>query len=288
MSKKISIIIVTYNSCGVITECLESIHKYNDITNSLEIIVVDNSPHTDISKVINELNIPLDITYIHNPENGGFGQGNNIGAKVARGELLFILNPDTILVESIFKFMLDEFTDQGLTAAGFRLIDREGNDNDSVGLLPEYNYIYLPRSILNYLVIKLGLLSKYIFPWGADLIVRRVDFLKAGMFDERIFLCNEEPDLISRLNIDKVKIFNKCIIHLEGHTTDLSTLRYEEYLKSTKKYLKKVNKNFKRFLMYSYVKNFCKIFLYFILNKDNKNLMEKSLLLKKYLSKNET
>ena len=261
MNKKISIIIVTYNSESVIQECLESIDKYNDIGNEIEIIIVDNSPIFNIKEFVKNLNLVLDIKLIHNPANGGFGQGNNIGAKTSNGDLLFILNPDTILVEPIFQYMIEEFEDENLTAAGFRLVDRDGNDNDSVGLLPEYNYIYMPRKILNYLVIRLSLLSKYTFPWGADLIVRKKDFIDAGMFDETMFLCNEEPDLIHRLNIKKVKIFNKKIIHLEGHTTEVHEVRFKEWLKTTQYYLEKYDNSYKKYIWFFIFRNYSKMIL---------------------------
>jgi len=260
-NKQLSIIIVTYHSDDVIGECLNSIQEYNDIGSSLEVIVVDNSPIAKLSVVIEQLKLNLDIKYIHNPDNGGFGQGNNIGAKNAKGSLLFILNPDTILVEPIFGFMITEFENSSLTAAGFRLVDRDGNDNDSVGLLPEYNFFYLPRKILNFLVIELGFLSSYIFPWGADFIVRNDDFINAGMFDESMFLCNEEPDLIHRLNVNKVKIFNKKLIHLEGHTTVIHEERFTEWLKTTQYYLVKHGGSYRKYIIIFLFRNFSKLIL---------------------------
>ena len=122
MKKELSIIIVTYNSQTVIKDCLQSIQKFNDIGNELEIIIVDNSPKFEIEDFVKRLNLNLDIKMIHNPQNGGFGQGNNIGAKKAKGEIFFFLNPDTILIEPIFKFMLGEFENKRLGCAGFRQI----------------------------------------------------------------------------------------------------------------------------------------------------------------------
>jgi|SaaInlStandDraft_3_1057020.scaffolds.fasta_scaffold13077_3 GT2 family glycosyltransferase len=272
MNKNISIIIVTYNSESVIKECLESIKQYNDIGDKLEVIIVDNSPIFNIETFVNDLNIDLDIQLIHNPKNGGFGQGNNIGAKASSGDLLFILNPDTILVEPIFRYMINEFDNENLTSAGFRLIDKDGRDNDSVGLLPEYNFIYLPRQVLNFLVIDLGLLSNYIFPWGADLIVRKEDFIRADMFDENIFLCNEEPDLIRRLSIKKIKIFNKKIIHLEGHTTFIQEKRFNDWIETTRYYCNKYNFNFERFIKNEITRSKIKLFLKMIFNKNDMNL----------------
>jgi N-acetylglucosaminyl-diphospho-decaprenol L-rhamnosyltransferase len=250
MNKKISIIIVTYNSESVISECLESIQKYNDIGDKLEIIIVDNSSIFNIERYVSGLELNLDIKMIHNPINGGFGQGNNIGVNTSSGDLLFILNADTILVEPIFLYMISEFKDSTLTAAGFRLIRRDGKINDSFALFPEYNYVYffIPIKLLNFIVIRLGMLSKFIFPWGADLVVRKCDFIDAGKFDEKIFLCNEEPDLTKRLNINKVKIFNRPIIHLEGHTTEVNDVRFNEWLKSTKYYFKKYNLSFDKYI----------------------------------------
>ena len=40
----ISVIIVTYHSEKIIYECINSLLKYNDIGDKLEIIVIDNSP----------------------------------------------------------------------------------------------------------------------------------------------------------------------------------------------------------------------------------------------------
>lgn len=251
MNKKISIIIVTYNSINVIEDCLRSIERHNDIGNNLEVIIVDNSPVFEIEKFVKKMKLELNLKLIHNPKNGGFGHGNNIGVNVSQGEILFILNADTILIEPVFSYIIKQFEDSALTAAGFKLIGKDGVINNSFALFPEYNYIYffVPMKLLHFLVFRLGLLSKLIFPWGADLLVRKKDFIKSGMFDEKIFLCNEEPDLIKRLSINKVKIFNKSIIHLEGHTTVLSDVRFKEWLISTRYYFEKYNYNFDKFLI---------------------------------------
>lgn len=43
MHKRVSVIIVTYNSEKHIYDCLSSIYRYNDIGDLLEVIIVDNS-----------------------------------------------------------------------------------------------------------------------------------------------------------------------------------------------------------------------------------------------------
>ena len=261
MSKKLSIVIVTFNSNKVIKECLESIEKYNDIGTSLEVVIVDNSPVFEIEAFLGEVDLDFSLKLIHNPKNGGFGQGNNLGVNAASGELIFILNADTILLEPIFSFMLEEFKDPSLTAAGFKLVGRDGIVNNSFALYPEYNYFYffIPIKLLYFIVLRLGMLSKYIFPWGADYIVRKEDFINAGMFDEKMFLCNEEPDLTKRLNVTKVRIFDKPLIHLEGHTTVVDESRFNEWLKSTRYYFDKYNLDYNKFVRVEIKLNLLKI-----------------------------
>ena len=89
---------------------------------------------------------------------------------------------------------------------------------------------------------------------GANLFIRKDIFFSCGMFDENIFMYNEEPDLIRRIKenkqTNKIGYFNnKRIIHLEGQTTNIDS-NYEKMLsfemESYKYYCKKYNINFKK------------------------------------------
>lgn len=267
-NKLLTIVIVAYNSQSVLSECLDSIAQYNDIGDALEVVVVDNSLSNDLEEFIKSYVDSGLCSYIHNPTNGGFGQGNNVGVRATEAEILFFLNPDTILVEPIFDYIINEFKASDLTAAGFTLVDRDMKLNDTVGLLPEYNFVYLPRKVLYSVASKCSLLSKIIFPWGADFIVRRKDFMDAGMFDENMFLCNEEPDLLHRLNVQRVAIFPKKIIHLEGHTTVLHETRFKQWMITTEYYFAKHHKSYKLFLIIFLCRNAAKLGLRKLFRKD--------------------
>ena len=84
----VSIIIVTYNTLKMTNNCLESIIEYTQGIN-YEIILVDNASK-DGSKDFFEKD--LRIHYIYSESNLGFGRANNLGAKVAKGKYLFLLN----------------------------------------------------------------------------------------------------------------------------------------------------------------------------------------------------
>ena len=99
----VSIIIINYNTCKMTCECIDSIvEKTHGI--SYEIILVDNAS-TDGSKEFFEKDER--IAYIYSERNGGFGYGNNLGMKVAKGKYFFLLNSDTLLVNNAVKEFFD-------------------------------------------------------------------------------------------------------------------------------------------------------------------------------------
>ena len=95
--KKLSLIILTYNSEKDIYDCLNSVYKYNDIGDYLEIIVVDNNSDNYIQMQKNIMTQYPDVQIIANHKNGGYGQGNNLGIRAASAPIVSIMNPDGIL-----------------------------------------------------------------------------------------------------------------------------------------------------------------------------------------------
>lgn len=242
----LSVIIVSYNCLSCIEVLLKSIEKYNDIGDKLEIIVVDNSSNEE---TINWLKNKTNVIAIKNC-NKGFGEANNVGAKIAKGEYLLFLNPDTILVEPVFKFAVSKLmTEEDLGCFGLQLTDVYGCENIS------YYFRKLPKGIVSRifacLIMKLNLfLPRLMYPSGANIFIKKSVFFKCGMFDEKIFMYFEEPDLCNRLNkIGKRVAFykEKKIIHLEGKASSFSNFEKEKkLLLSYRYYCKKYDINFKK------------------------------------------
>jgi len=88
----VSIIIVTHNHKKYLNSCISSI-KSQDFPH--EIIIVDNKS-TDGTVDYIRSHFP-DVKIIQSPENRGYGAGNNIGVSYSKGDIVVILNPDTIL-----------------------------------------------------------------------------------------------------------------------------------------------------------------------------------------------
>ena len=104
---QLSIIIVNYNTKDLIFNCITSL-KTKTQGLSYEIIVIDNASHDQSVEFLQE-QFP-DITIQALPENIGFGRANNIGANIAKGEVLFLLNSDTIIIDNSIKTLYDYLT----------------------------------------------------------------------------------------------------------------------------------------------------------------------------------
>lgn len=89
---KTSIVIVSYNSCYLMQQCLNSIRKYC-AKDAYEIIVVDNGSNDGVSAYLSS---QKDITLVLNEKNVGFPKGCNIGiGHAGKKNDIFLLNNDT-------------------------------------------------------------------------------------------------------------------------------------------------------------------------------------------------
>ena len=92
----VSIIIVNYNTVHLILDCIASvIEKTKDI--EYEIIVVDNNSCDAAASKLAE-RFDGYFKYVQLPDNVGFGKANIEGYKHASGRNIFLLNPDTLLL----------------------------------------------------------------------------------------------------------------------------------------------------------------------------------------------
>ena len=91
----VSLIIVNYNVKEELFGCIDSIVNSKPKV-KYEIIVVDNSEKKNIQRELLK-KFPF-VKYVPN-KNRGFGEGNNTGANISKGDYLFFLNPDTEMIK---------------------------------------------------------------------------------------------------------------------------------------------------------------------------------------------
>ena len=92
---KLSIIIVNYNVRYFLEQCLHSVQNACKSLDA-EVFVVDNSSVDGSVKMVRE-KFP-DVILIENKDNLGFSSANNQAMRIANGEYILLLNPDTLAV----------------------------------------------------------------------------------------------------------------------------------------------------------------------------------------------
>jgi GT2 family glycosyltransferase len=105
---RLSIIIVSWNVCRDLLECLRSIFCSN-LSEPFEVIVVDNASQDETVECLS-VQFPK-VKLIQNTDNVGFPKANNQGLKFASGEYVLFLNPDTVIEKDTLSICLS-FIDQ--------------------------------------------------------------------------------------------------------------------------------------------------------------------------------
>lgn len=251
----VSIILVNYNTIHLLVNALDSLfEKCNDI--SYEVIVVDNNS-SDNSREICKNRYGERVFFLSLLENVGFGRANNEGIKIAKGKNIFLLNPDTILLNNAVK-ILSEFLDNHINVAicGGNLYTRE--------LEPIHSYLmYLPSlySEVDQLFGERLSFRRYGnnlffnhtekplnvgYVTGADMMIRKSVLDEAGYFDPDFFMYFEETELtfrIRKMGYDIMSVPNARIIHLEGQSIQLKENRENMFLQSRRLYLRKTSQS---------------------------------------------
>ena len=256
MEKKmtnVSILIVNYNTRELLADCLQSVYEHTkDVT--FEIIVVDNAS-TDGSEDYVTTRFPA-VRWIASKENLGFGKANNLGAKAAQGEYLFLLNSDTLLCNNAVKMFYDyavSHKHEDMLLGGC-LLTQDGKPNTSYGEFPSIgNEIrYLWRKFISILLkrtAKETTVEKDVgFIVGADMFMPYELYARFGGFDPKIFMYYEETDLqlrMAKAGIRRRVIVGPEIIHLDGGSFEKRGLTYRRFVMSQTSYNYYVRKHYK-------------------------------------------
>jgi GT2 family glycosyltransferase len=196
--KKISLISVNYKSEKVLQACLAGFQGKNAEAVG-EIILVNNDCAGTLAEI--KKNFPA-VKIIEKKENVGFGQAANLGAQVAQGEILFFLNPDTVILSQDIESVIAEFArERKLGILGAQLLDVSGeNQAWNCGAVKTLWDLVKNNLGLNWQKRKQDNLCKKEVAWvsGAALFVRREAFVELAGFDENFFMYFEDIDLCQR------------------------------------------------------------------------------------------
>lgn len=225
---RVSVVIVTYNSENHIYNCIDSIIKNNDIGDQLEIIIVDNnSPNVDFMFQSISGKYGCIVKLIKNKQNGGYGQGNNVGVKSALGDIVLIMNPDVRLIQPVFKDALNYFFNKEVIVVGMQQLFTLEKKASSFFIPSISDSLII--SCLNRFFRRLNFFisAKMCFE-GACFFIKKDCFERIGLFDENIFMYGEEMDVFFRIPRGKRQVYAKKLsyLHLAGERKwSLNTLK---------------------------------------------------------------
>ncbi len=238
---KLSIIIVSFNVKYFLEQCLHSVEAACKNIEA-EIFVVDNAS-TDNSIEYLQPKFPF-IKFIKNDLNEGFAKSNNKALRLAAGEYILYLNPDTIVAEDAFVNclqFLDKYRNAG--SVGVKLIDGSGNFlAESKRAFPSIIASFFKMSGAAKLFSHSAIFNRYalgnlnentthevdVLP-GAFFMARRNILLQLNGFDKDFFMYGEDIDLSYRIQQAAYKNYylgNLSIIHFKGESMQTNKTAY--------------------------------------------------------------
>jgi GT2 family glycosyltransferase len=233
MIPDVSILIVSFNTCAVLKECIESIVAAQGSL-SVEVIVIDNNSRDDSTTML-ERDYPW-VRLLRSATNLGFGNANNRALEEATGRYVVLLNSDAFLQQNALALSvarMDAHPNVGL--AGGKLVGRDGKLQPSARMFP---------NLLRQLLIMSGLADRYPrsrffgqadrtwadpdmdaeVDWvpGAFSIIPRSLLADIPLFDPDFFLYYEEVDLCFRLKKAGYKVVywpDIVVTHIGGESS---------------------------------------------------------------------
>jgi len=227
----ISIIIVSFNTKGLLLDCLASVFETVKGI-SFEVWVVDNNS-TDGTVEATREKYPT-IKIINNTENLGFAAANNQAFRLMNGDYALLLNTDAVLTNGAVKELFD-FMEANPTAgmACGQLLNLDGSRQNSIANFPTTLTLLLNETFLRIFLPKKfpSKRRKYVSPLkidsciGACLMARKKAMDDIGFLDERYFFFFEETDWAYRMKRGKWAVYfvpTANIFHAQGKTVGSS------------------------------------------------------------------
>lgn len=243
---EIAVIIVNYSTAELAIEAIESVLSRRHGGRTIEVFLVDNASPSHDAKILESASEAQSwdgrVTILAEPENHGFGRGNNIvlqnlAARTNPPRYAFLLNPDARLENEALS-ELANFLDAHphAAAAGASISKPDGTAVPAAFRFPGIASTFAES--LNFGPVT-RLLSRYNVPLPPETPTSRVDWVagaavmirlsaaqEVGFFDPAYFLYYEEVDLMLQMTRRGGEIWyvtEARAIHVEGASTGVKS-----------------------------------------------------------------
>ena len=251
---EISVIIVSWNACDYLRDCLNSIRNTGGAL-IREVIVVDNAS-SDGSPDMVKAQFP-EVNLVRASENLGFARANNLGIQRASGSLLALINSDVIVDRGCLQALadcLEKHPEVGL--AGPRVNGRDGRLQVTCRRLPTIWNTACRLPALDRVCSRWAFFSRFqTWYWNLDQdanvevlsgcfwVARREAVDEVGQIDERFFFYTEDVDWCKRFRDAGWKLMfvpGATATHFGGGSSSNAPLRFSiEQLRSNLTYWRK-------------------------------------------------
>ena len=237
----VSVIIPNYNGEKVIKDCLRSVYELDNP--NFEVILIDDGSSDNSVEVIRDCYPQTRI--IKNAKNLGFAKSVNIGIENSKGEVLVLLNMDTVVRENwlteLIKVLL---SNEEVGVAGSKMLDSDGitiqhagGTIDKIGISRHIGRGEIDNGQYNEV-------KEVEYVCGAAMGFRKSLLQKIGCLDERYSpMYYEDTDLAFRVRNGGYKVLyapRSVIVHNENYSTNgLSSRFYYNYHKNRIRFILK-------------------------------------------------
>lgn len=237
----LTVVIVNYNVKYFLEQCLRSVFAATQNLEA-EVYVVDNNSSDGSAEWIK--NQFPQVKLIENQENVGFSKANNQAIRLAKGEWVLLLNPDTIVPENCFKDILDYCQNHPkMGGLGVKMLDGSGVYlPESKRGLPTPEVAVYKMTGLSKLFAKNPRFGAYYHGnlseaepqkvevlAGAFMWMRKSVLDEIGLLDETYFMYGEDIDLSHRIRLagyENHYFPYAPIIHYKGESTRKESYSY--------------------------------------------------------------
>ena len=271
---KLSIIIVSWNTCELTLKCVKSVFKYLENIN-FNIYIVDNNSSDNTVVELEKLNYK-NLYIIKNKNNLGFAKANNQAIKQATGDFILLLKPDTEFIDdSIIKLIDFAETDSKIGIVGPKLLNPDKTLQRSCRRFPELiDQIFIQLKFYNFFPNKISVIKKYFMLdfdhneirevdqiMGAAMLIKRQVFDNIGFLDEKFWLVFEEVDFCKRAKDAGWKIYFNPDCQIIHHK--------EQSFKQINNFKKQINFNKSLYYYFKKHRPFYELFILWLLQTIN-------------------
>ena len=210
----VSIIIPAYNAATFLSEVIKSV--LNQSYQNWELLVIDDGSTDSTAALADDFSKKDSRIRLISKENGGVSAARNLGAQLAKGELLAFLDSDDLWLPdkiSAHVSYMNAHPKVGISFARVELIATEGTTtnkftNNITDTLQPQDLFYSNPTVTT-----------------SNLVIRKSIFQDLNGFDESMQY-NEDIDLLFRLSIQnnwKIESIDQVLVQYRLHSSGLSS-----------------------------------------------------------------